>query len=242
MGFRLRKHIRTTVRIFNGIQGDWQGLFSSQSIRRDWGMGKGEATRGRILDEAMRIASREGLEGLTIGSLAKALELSKSGLFMHFGSKEALQLAVLEHTFERFRQFLGPRMEGVQDPVERLRHLFSGWLDWIDNPELPGGCPVLGAAFELDDREGVPREILVARQRITQQNLAAAFQAVLPAGADPGQFVFELRALTLAYHYMSRFMRDPQARERAERAFEGLLARALSAPVGSPAGPPPSRS
>ena len=72
-------------------------------------MGKGAMTRERILDEAMRIASRDGLEGLSIGGLATALSLSKSGLFAHFGSKEALQVVVLEHTGARFRERMGPR-------------------------------------------------------------------------------------------------------------------------------------
>lgn len=191
------------------------------------GMGKGAITRSRILDEAMRIASRDGLEGLTIGGLAKALSMSKSGLFMHFGSKEALQVAVLEHTSERFREFVSPALESAAPGVDRLRALFKGWLDWIDNPELPGGCPVLGASFELDDREGAPRDALVARQLASQRNLAGAFQEVVPPGTDLEQLVFELRGITLAYHYMARVMRDPRARERSDRAFETLLRRAV---------------
>jgi AcrR family transcriptional regulator len=193
-------------------------------------MGKGAETRSRILDEAMKIASRNGLEGLTIGNLAKALSLSKSGLFMHFGSKEALQIAVLEHTFERFGAFVTPSVEAAAPGPDRLRALFQGWLNWIDNPELPGGCPVMGAAFELDDREGAPREFLVSSQRAAQRKIALAFQQVAAPGSDLDQLVFEMRAITLAYHYTSRVMRDPKARERADRAFEELLRRAVSAP------------
>lgn len=188
-------------------------------------MGKGAITRGRILDEAMRIASRDGLSGLTIGTLAKALDLSKSGLFVHFGSKEALQVAVLEHTWERFRSFVKPAVEAAEPGKEQLRAIFRGWLDWIDNPDLPGGCPVLAASFELDDREGPCRDYLVERQRASQQMLTTAFRALVPPGIDPEQCVFELRSITLGYHYMSRVMRDPRARERAERAFESLLER-----------------
>ena len=190
-------------------------------------MGKGAATRSRILDEAMRLASSEGLEGLTIGRLAKALSLSKSGLFVHFGSKEALQIAVLEHTLERFHAFVQPAVKAAPTGADRLRALFTGWLDWIDNPDLPGGCPVLGASFELDGREGPPRDFLVSRQAAAQQNLVAIFRQVAAPGADPEQLVFEMRAITLAYHYASRVMRDPKARERACAAFAGLLKRAL---------------
>jgi len=193
-------------------------------------MGKGAITRGRILDEAMRIASRDGLSGLTIGTLAKALDLSKSGLFVHFGSKEALQVAVLEHAWERFRTFVQPSVDAAAPGADRLRALFLGWLDWIDNPDLPGGCPVLAASFELDDREGAPREFLVERQRVAQKTLAQAFRSAAP-GADAEQCVFELRSITLGYHYMSRVMRDPKARERAEQAFKGLLERVLENPA-----------
>lgn len=191
-------------------------------------MGKGATTRNRILDEAMKIASRDGLEGLTIGALAKALSLSKSGLFVHFGSKEALQIAVLEHTFERFREFVMPSVESASPGLDRLRALFKGWLNWIDNPELPGGCPVLGAAFELDDREGAPREFLVSKQAIAHGNIALAFRQVAAPGSDLDQLVFEMRAITLAYHYMARVMRDPKSRDRADKAFEELLRRAVS--------------
>lgn len=188
-------------------------------------MGKGAITRGRILDEAMRIASRDGLSGLTIGTLAKALDLSKSGLFVHFGSKEALQIAVLEHTSERFQAFVKPTVEAAEPGATRLRALFRGWLDWIDNPDLPGGCPMLAASFELDDREGPSRDFLVERQRAAQKGLAQAFRSIAPAGADIEQCVFELRSITLGYHYMSRVMRDPRSRGWAERAFEELLRR-----------------
>lgn len=189
-------------------------------------MGKGVETRSRILDEAMRIASRDGIEGLTIGGLAKALSLSKSGLFTHFGSKEALQVAVLEHTSSRFVAFVQPRVEGLQPGPAWLQAWFSGWLDWIDNPELPGGCPVLAAAFELDDKEGPPRDFLVERQLGVQRALIAAFKAVAAPRADLEQLAFEFRGITLGYHFMARVMRDPRARERADHAFQELLRRA----------------
>lgn len=194
-------------------------------------MGKGAITRSRILDEAMRIASRDGLSGLTIGGLAKTLELSKSGLFVHFGSKEALQVAVLEHTWGRFQAFVKPSVEEAEPGVARLRAFFRGWLDWIDNPDLPGGCPVLAASFELDDREGPSRDFLVERQRNAQKTLAQAFRSIAPEGTDAEQCVFELRSITLGYHYMSRVMRDPRSRTWAERAFEELLARIQARPA-----------
>lgn len=189
-------------------------------------MGKGEATRNRILDEAVRIASRDGLQGLTIGSLSQALSLSKSGLFLHFGSKEALQVAVLEHAFDRVAAFIRPRVEGARDPLDLLRKRFLATLDWIDNPELPGGCPITAAGFELDDREGAPREALVARQAALRDWTVKQFGAFAAPGADPEQLAFEYRAIALAYHHASRVLRDPGARDRVWKAFEALLARA----------------
>jgi AcrR family transcriptional regulator len=188
-------------------------------------MRKGDTTRIRILDEAVRIASSDGLEGLSIGGLATALSLSKSGLFAHFGSKEALQVAVLEHTGARFRQRVLVPLESVPPGPERLRAALQGWLDWIDAPDLPGGCPILGACFELDGREGVPRDALIARQRAMRRVLAQLFRETAPPGADLEQLVFEFGAITLAYHYASRVMREDAARARACKAFDALLAR-----------------
>lgn len=186
-------------------------------------MGRGAETRSRILDEAMRLASRDGLEGLTIGTLAKALEMSKSGLFIHFGSKEALQVAVLEHAGLCFQAFVAERLQEVPEGRPRLLGLLKSWLDWIDRPDLPGGCPVMGAAFEFDDREGAPRDFLVARQQRAEAWLADEFQAALPQVEDLPQLLFGFRSLTLGYHFQSRVMRDPEARRKAEQAFLGLI-------------------
>src|SRR3954447_26417659 len=124
-------------------------------------MSKGEETRERILDWAFRAASRDGLEGLTIGALAAELGLSKSGLFAHFGSKEDLQLAVLAEATRRFENvvlrpaFRAPRGEA------RVRQVFENWLRWLSDPGSPGGCVFLAAAVELDDQDGRPRDYLV---------------------------------------------------------------------------------
>ena len=188
-------------------------------------MGKGAVTRERILDEAMRIASRDGLGGLSAGGLATALGLSKSGLFAHFGSMEALQVAVLGHTLARFRERMGP-VDAAAPGREKLRAQLQVTLDWVDDPALPGGCPIVGACFELDDREGAPREALVARQAALQDWTVKQFRAFAAPGADPEQLTFEYRAIALAYHHASRVLRDPGARDRVWKAFAALLARA----------------
>ncbi|HTP28146.1 MAG TPA: TetR/AcrR family transcriptional regulator [Anaeromyxobacteraceae bacterium] len=193
-------------------------------------MAKGETTRTRILDEAVRLASRDGLQGLSIGGLAAALSLSKSGLFAHFGSKEALQVAVLEHAGARFRRLVLAPLSDIPAGRERLRTLLQGSLDWMDDPEFKGGCPIFAACFELDDREGAARDALVARQHGMKKFLVGLFGEVAGPGADLEQAAFEFRAITLAYHFATRVLRDPSARTRTWKAFEALLERVTGEP------------
>src|SRR5258708_17279263 len=107
-------------------------------------MRKGEQTRALILDEAVAFASQVGLEGLSIGSLAGRLAMSKSGLFAHFGSKEDLQIRTLKRAQELFlEQVISPALEQPQG-LPRLRTLFSNRLVWLENnDDLPGRCPFL---------------------------------------------------------------------------------------------------
>src|SRR5262245_18016589 len=122
-------------------------------------MRKGESTRNLILNEAVAFASRVGLEGLSIGSLAGRLDMSKSGLFAHFGSKEELQLLTLKQAQTLFRErVFSPALEEPRG-LPRLRALFSNWLAWVEqNDELPGGCLMLAASAEYDDRPGPVRD------------------------------------------------------------------------------------
>ena len=102
-------------------------------------MSKGEATRERILDRAFLLAGRDGLEGLTIGALADELKLSKSGLFSHFGSKEELQVAVLDVASSRFTErVLLPAFKAARG-LPRLERVFEQWIDWATDPKMPGG-------------------------------------------------------------------------------------------------------
>src|SRR5256885_7250008 len=126
---------------------------------------KGERTKGVILDEALRLVSKAGLNGLTIGTLAEATGLSKSGLFAHFGSREDLLLAVLEHGQRQFTDVVLKPALSKPRGVPRLRAMFTNWLDWTESAELPGGCPMIGGASEVDDKPGPAREVLAGRQR-----------------------------------------------------------------------------
>ena len=103
-------------------------------------MGKGSETRDRIVEQAVRLASRDGLEGLTIGTLSAELGLSKSGLFAHFGSKDELQLQVLQAAVQRFEiEVIRPALAAPRGEP-RIRVLFERWLTWVNGEDSPGGC------------------------------------------------------------------------------------------------------
>lgn len=197
-------------------------------------MRKGDLTRQAILDRATGLATKVGLEGLTIGVLAGDLNLSKSGLFAHFQSKEALQLQVLEHGAAVFAErVIRPALaEPRGEP--RLRALFERWLEWSRSSPFPGGCLFVQAAVELDDRPGLVRDRLVGFQRQWLGVLATSMRKGIEAGAfhdatDPEQFAHDVYGIMLAYHHASRLLRDPQADTRARRAFDRLLAAARGA-------------
>jgi AcrR family transcriptional regulator len=192
-------------------------------------MGKGAETRERILDQAVRLASRDGLEGLTIGTLSTELGLSKSGLFAHFGSKDELQLQVLQAAVERFEQtVIRPALSSPRGEP-RIRAFFAGWLAWEDDPQMPGGCLLIAASVELDDRPGPQRDFLVQAHRDRFRFMAKAARLAIEAGhfradLDPEQLAFEMNALALGYHHSHRLLRDERAAGRARAAFERLLA------------------
>jgi AcrR family transcriptional regulator len=192
-------------------------------------VGKGEQTRDAILERAVRLASEVGLEGLTIGRLAGALDLSKSGLFAHFTSKEALQVQTLERAAERFVEVVVRPALAEPRGEPRLRALFERWLRWPEAVPQPGGCIFVQAAVELDDRPGPARDRLVAMQREWLGALATAVRGARAAGhlrrdVDPEQFAFELYGIMLSTHHAARLLHDPRAAGRARRAFERLLA------------------
>jgi AcrR family transcriptional regulator len=191
---------------------------------------KGEQTRAAILDESLRIARRLGLEGLTIGTLADATGMSKSGLFAHFGSREDLQLAVLEHGAKQYGEnVLMPALK-IDRGLPRLRALFERWLDWTLQTEVPGGCIMVSAAHEYDDRPGPIRDAAVEMQRrgigVTERAVRLAIEeGHLKKETDPEQIAFELLGIVLASHNHGRLLGDKEARRRALTAFDALISR-----------------
>jgi len=191
---------------------------------------KGEQTRAAILDEALKIASKLGLEGLTIGSLADATGMSKSGLFAHFGSREDLQLAVLEHAAQLYGEKVFVPVLKIERGLPRLRALFERWLDWALESGLPGGCIMISAAIEYDDRPGPIRDAAIANQHrgnaITKKAVRLAIdEGHLAPSTDPEQISFEMLGIVLASHNHRRLLGDREARKRALTAFDELVSR-----------------
>jgi len=189
---------------------------------------KGELTRQTILEKAASLASKVGLEGLTIGSLAEALDLSKSGLFAHFGSKEALQVQVIELAAGRFVDSVVKPALAAPRGEPRVRALFERWLDWPRLGELAGGCLFVALAAELDDRPGPARDRLVQTQRDWLDVIATCFRMGIAEGhfrsdADPDQFAHDLYGVMLGHHHATRLLGDRGAAQRARNAFEALL-------------------
>lgn len=194
-------------------------------------MQKGSLTRAAILEFALRHAARDGLEGLTIGQLADAMSMSKSGVFAHFGSREELQIAVVQAYHERFEtEVFRPALRKPRG-LPRLRALFDNWIKRV-TVEISEGCVQISGAAEFDDRPGAVRDALVQSVSTWRDALLRATRLAIEAGhlrADlhAELLVFEIRGLILALHHDARFLRLPNSLALARAAFERLIAEAL---------------
>jgi len=194
-------------------------------------MGTANTTRERILKTGLAMASQSGLEAVTLGVLASGVGMSKSGLFAHFHSKEAVQLGVLEHS-ERLAVsvVVEPAMKRPEG-LPRLRAMVTKWFGWAPSAGLPGGCPVAAGLFEYDDVEGVVHDKIQEiaarwRQVLCTLTTEAIQRGHLRKGLDVDQFVWELFGIYLSHHVSSRFLKQKDSDKRALTAFAGLLGRA----------------
>ncbi|MDB5754127.1 MAG: TetR family transcriptional regulator [Massilia sp.] len=190
-------------------------------------MRKGELTRAAILDMALDLASRDGLEGLTIGLLADKMNMSKSGVFAHFGSREDLQLEVLKLYHHRFEQEVFFPSVQEQRGIARLKSMYARWIKRV-SIEIASGCIYISGAVEYDDRPGPIREELVAMVRAWQGALLRCVQQAIEVGdlkrdTDAEQLVYEMYGLILALHHDARFLRMPGSVERARAGFDRLI-------------------
>lgn len=204
-------------------------------------MTKGQNTRALILDQAVWLASSVGIEGLSIGSLALQLGLSKSGLFAHFGSRQALQLATLRRAQDLFHARVFRPALAAQRGLPRLRALFQNWFDWLEDSRRPGGCVILAATYEFDNQPGPIHDLLAASQRELRGGIAKAVRMAIEAGhfapnTDPWQVTFELFGIILAAHHDRHMLQDLRTAERGKKAFERLVLTCQNKPASSIAG------
>jgi AcrR family transcriptional regulator len=191
----------------------------------------GLRSRQAILDAAARLATVEGLEGLSIGRLADHIGMSKSGLYAHFGSKEDLQLATVETAKAIFRDDVVLPTESVEGPIARLEALCDSFLSHLERKVFPGGCFFVSAAAELDTHPGAVKEEVATFLRGWLGSLEAlAAQAQADGDVvdteDPAQLAFELDAYLLMANMSFLLNDDPQVLERARDAFRARLRRA----------------
>jgi AcrR family transcriptional regulator len=198
---------------------------------------KGQATRAAILDAALGLASHMGLEGLSIGALAEVMQMSKSGVFAHFGSREELQISVIREYHARFEEEVFFPAIAQARGLPRLRALFERWIRRV-SVELDSGCIYISGAVEFDDRPGPVRDALAEMVRAWHAALERAIRIAIEAGelkpdTDAHQMLFEMHGLILALHHDARFLRNPGTLDRARAGFERVLGHYRAGPAGA---------
>jgi AcrR family transcriptional regulator len=187
---------------------------------------KGEATRARILAEAGRQAAVRGVSAVSLNDVAEAVGLSKSGLFKHFDSKEAMQEALLIDTGQRFVAFVWDPAEPLAPGRERLERIFELWLDWDQFENAAGGCLIQAASIEFDDQPGPLRDLVHGQLRRWHKRLALEMLALRdpPLSEDEAKLgVFQMNGFILAHQQSARLLGDANARAAARASFKALL-------------------
>ncbi|MES2098617.1 MAG: TetR/AcrR family transcriptional regulator [Pseudomonadota bacterium] len=200
---------------------------------------KGRQTRAAILDAALALASHMGLEGLSIGALAEVTQMSKSGVFAHFGSREELQISVVREYHAKFEAEIFEPAIAAARGLPRLRAMYDRWFKRV-SVEIDAGCIYISGAVEFDDRPGPVRDALVSMVQTWHAALERAIRIAIAEGhlradTDPQQMLFEVHGLILALHHDARFLRRPGADARARAGFENVLSRYLATPVADAA-------
>ncbi|WP_368922144.1 TetR/AcrR family transcriptional regulator [Comamonas aquatica] len=188
---------------------------------------KGLQTKAHIVDVALQLAMHNGLESLSIGGLAEATQMSKSGVFAHFGSREELQISVIREYHHRFEQEVFYPALQAERGLPRLRALFDHWMKRT-TIELDSGCIYISGAIEFHDNIGPVRNALVESVSIWHAAMRRTINQCkelddLRPDADENQILSEIHALILVLHYEARFLRSPGAMQRALTGFDNIL-------------------
>jgi AcrR family transcriptional regulator len=188
---------------------------------------KGRQTKAAIVDAALGFATQIGLEDLSIGALAEVTQMSKSGVFAHFGSREELQISVIREYHTRFEEEVF--YPAIQEPrgLPRLRALFHKWMKRT-SIEIDSGCIYISGSMEFNDRPGPVRDALVGSIKTWLAAMRRAIESAkeeghLRADADEHQLLFEIHGLILALHYEARFLKNPGSIARANAGFDNIL-------------------
>ncbi len=204
---------------------------STAADTRQWTTPRGDATRASILRAAVDIAAIEGLEALTVGRLATTLDMSKSGLFAHFGSKQDLQLATVDAARAVFFENVVQPAIAAPPGLPRLEALCEAWLVYAEHEVSRGGCFFSQAAAEFDARPGPVRDRIAASLGEWMTGLEHVVKEAIDAGhlesnTDPAQLAFELHALEVAANAARQLFGDKKAFKRARVGIESRLAAA----------------
>lgn len=189
-------------------------------------MAKGEDTKNMVLEVGLDMASQLGLECVTIGNLAKATNLSKSGLFAHFQSKENLQIEILNHAARVFSEGVIIPALKTEAGIPRIRVLVDNWIQWTS--ELTGGCIFVTASADFTDRPGRVRDVLLTQQKEWIDCLKRIAQSAVAVGdfrkdIDDNQFAFDLYSLLLGFHLYFNLLDDAEIRKRQEAALTRII-------------------
>lgn len=198
----------------------------TSSIERPF-VRKGEQTRAAILDVALEVAARDGLEGVTIGILADRLSMSKSGVFSHFGSREDLIIATLKEYEARFIADVLKSAIGAPRGLERLKAILGNWFTRLGH-ETEEGCLYISGGVEYDDRPGAVRDELVAMIARWEKELERAIRQSIESGelhddTSIELVIFELYSLALGFHHNARLMGRDNGSELIRQIFERIL-------------------
>lgn len=185
-------------------------------------------TRQRILERSLEIASAEGLEGLTIGRLAAELGMSKAGLLGHFGTKESLQLAVVDEAAQVFSREVPERVRQAPTGLPHVAAVCEAWVSYLERNVLPGGCFFTAATAEFDGRSGPVRDALAGMNALWRRDLRIHIRRAVNAGhlpqdTDVEQLIYDIVGIMLALNHFLQLERDAQAPARARRALERLF-------------------
>lgn len=203
-------------------------MLESRELQRELGEPKkGALTKSCIIEAALLLASKSGLEGLTIGNIAEAVNMSKSGVFAHFGSREELQVAVVHKYYQRFQDLVfSPALEKPKG-LPRLNYMIQTWLKMSIGDDS-SSCFFIAGAVEFDDQPGIVRDELVRSVEDWRSAIRRAIDESITAGhlkksVNAESLLFQLYSIVLGVHHDSRFLENPKCLAIANKLIKEIL-------------------